>query len=353
MDIIETGNGGRMAAGGLNARAAPFHEIPVIDFAPMLGGDPAARRRTAMQLRQAAIEVGFFYVRNHGVPESVIDALFDAGPAFFALPLTEKMKVHVRCSTNNSGYTPMLEENVNPAAKGDYHEAYDMAAELAPDDPALNSGRSLYGVNIWPESLPEFRQAMLEYNREVLKLGRAMFRAFALALEQDEHFFDPMITHPTCAQRIVYYPPQEGAIDADMIGIGAHSDYECFTILAQREVAALQVLNAAGEWITAPPIPGTFVVNIGDQMARWSNDLFSSTVHRAINVSGRARYSVPFFLGTNYDALIDVLPGCVSAEHPRKYQPVIAGAYVQSRLDATYGYRQPETAKASSQQESV
>lgn len=344
MGSIETGLGTRkIVETGLIAKTAPFHEIPVIDFAAMLGDDLTAKREVASALKQAATGVGFFYIRNHGVPAEVIAAMFAAGPDFFALPLDEKMQLHVKLSSNNSGYTPLLEENTNPTARGDLHEAFDMAAELAPDDPDLLSGNGLYGVNLWPESVPQLRQAMLAYNREMLRLGRQLFGAFALALDLDEHYFAPMITKPTMAQRIVYYPSQDGAISEDQIGIGAHSDYECFTILAQHEVAALQVLNTAGEWIAAPPIPGTFVVNIGDQMARWSNDLFASTVHRAINTTGRARYSIPFFLGTNFDTVIDFLPGCVTPERPRKYEPVIAGEYVQSRFDATYGYRQPDS----------
>jgi isopenicillin N synthase-like dioxygenase len=341
--LVQTGNGARMTSGGLGARETAFHEIPLIDFGPMLGDDAAAKRLVADELREAACNIGFFYIKNHGVPAPIIKAMFDAGPAFFALPLEEKMKVHVKFSANNSGYTPMLEENVNAASKGDMHEAYDMAAELSPDDPNLADGKGLYAPNLWPEGLPAFRQAMLDYHIEVLNLGRRLFRAFALALGQDEAFFDPFTTKPTCAQRIIYYPSQDGPIDEAMIGIGAHSDYECFTILAQHEVPALQVLNSANEWIMAPPIPGAFVINIGDQMARWSNDVFKSTLHRAINTTGRARYSAPFFLGTNYDTLIDVLPGCVTPDNPRKYDPIIAGEYVQSRFDATYGYRQTDS----------
>jgi isopenicillin N synthase-like dioxygenase len=347
MGSIDTGNGLRSIAGsGLSAREAPFHEIPVIDFAPMLGADSAAKAQVAAALKEAATKIGFFYIKNHGVPPDIIAALFAAGPDFFALPLEEKMRVHVKLSKNNSGYTPLLEENTNPASKGDVHEAYDMALELDPDDPELQGEKGLYGANLWPDSQPEFRQSMLAYSQEMLKLGRHLFSAFALALDLPEDYFAPMITKPTMAQRIVYYPSQDGKISEDQIGIGAHSDYECFTILAQHEVPALQVLNSAGEWIAAPPIPGTFVVNIGDQMARWSNDLFASTVHRAINTTGRARYSIPFFLGTNYDTLIDVLPGCITPERPRKYEPVIAGDYVQSRFDATYGYRQPESSNS-------
>ncbi len=343
MGVIETGNGQRQASAGLSARDAPFHEIPVIDFSAMLGDDRAAKRAVAAALKDAATRVGFFYIKNHGVPPAITAALFEAGPAFFALPLEEKMRVHVKLSRNNSGYTPLLEENTDPAGKGDLHEAYDMGAELPPDDPDLLGDKGLYSVNQWPERPPALRQAMLAYNTEMLRLGRQLFGAFALALDLKEDFFAPMITKPTMAQRIVFYPSQDpAALEEAQIGIGAHSDYECFTILAQHEVPALQILNSAGEWIAAPPIPGTFVVNIGDQMARWSNDLFASTVHRAINITGRPRYSIPFFLGLNYDTVIDALPGCVTAERPRKYPPVIAGDYVQSRFDATYGYRQPE-----------
>ncbi len=331
----------------LSARETPFHEIPVIDFGPMAGGDAVARQAVAAALKDAATRVGFFYIKNHGVPAAIIAAMFTYGPKFFELPLEEKMQVHVKLSRNNSGYTPLLEENTDPTGKGDLHEAYDMALELAPDDPELQGEKGLYGVNLWPAGQEDFRQAMLAYSQEMLKLGRQLFRAFALALGLDEDFFAPMITKPTMAQRIVYYPSQEPeTIAAEQIGIGAHSDYECFTILAQHEVAALQIRNGAGEWIAAPPIAGTFVVNIGDQMARWSNDLFASTVHRAINVTGSPRYSIPFFLGTNYDTLIDALPGCITPERPRKYEPVIAGDYVQSRFDATYGYRQAETSDA-------
>ena len=157
MDLVETGNGVRQAAAELSAREVPFHEIPVIDFGAMLGGDPAAKQVVADALREAATKVGFFHNKNHGGREEIIKAMFDAGPAFFALPLEEKMKVHVKTSTNNSGYTPLLEENVNPKAKGDLHEAYDIAAELPPDDPALAEGKGLYGVNIWPEGMPAFR----------------------------------------------------------------------------------------------------------------------------------------------------------------------------------------------------
>ncbi|GAB0115978.1 isopenicillin N synthase family dioxygenase [Acidisoma sp. 7E03] len=323
-----------------------FQEIPIIDFAPMLGSDPAAKRRLAAELRAACTEVGFFYVKNHGVPQELIDGTFAECPRFFGLPLEEKMAIHVRHSGNNSGYTPLLEENTDPTAKGDLHEAFDMAHELPEGDPDRAAHPNHFGPNLWPASLPGFRTQLEAYYAAMLDLGQRLFGAFALALDLPEDHFKALADKPTAIMRIISYPSQDGPIDPKQIGIGAHSDYECFTILCQETVPALQVRNQQGEWIDAPPIRGTFVINIGDQMARWTNDLFASTLHRAVNTSGRARYSIPCFVGSNVDTLIEALPGTVTAERPAKYPPVRAGDYVQARLNATYAYRQEEAGSA-------
>ncbi|HTI02307.1 MAG TPA: 2-oxoglutarate and iron-dependent oxygenase domain-containing protein [Acidisoma sp.] len=322
-----------------------FQEIPIIDFAPMLGSDPAAKRALAAELRAACTEIGFFYIKNHGVAQTLIDATFAECPRFFGLPLEEKMAIHVRRSKNNSGYTPLLEENTDPTAKGDLHEAFDIAHELPESDPDRVNHPTHYGPNQWPAGLAGFQAQLEAYYAAMLDLGQRLFSAFALALDLPEDYFAPLADKPTAIMRIISYPSQDGPIDPKQIGIGAHSDYECFTILCQETVPALQVQNQQGEWVDAPPIRGTFVINIGDQMARWTNDLFASTVHRAMNVSGRARYSIPCFVGSNFDTLIKALPGTVTAERPAKYPPVLAGDYVQGRLDATYAYRQegPET----------
>jgi isopenicillin N synthase-like dioxygenase len=319
-----------------------FEEIPIIDFAPMLGSDLAAKQALAAELRHACTEIGFFYIRNHGVAQELIDATFAECPRFFGLPLDEKMAIHVRHSLNNSGYTPLLEENTDPTARGDLHEAFDIAHELPETEPDRAQVARYYGANQWPDSstVPGFRNTVETYYRAMHDLGRRLFAAFALALDLPEDYFAPLASRPTAVMRIVAYPSQSGVIDPQQIGIGAHSDYECFTILAQETVPALQVRNQQGKWIDAPPIRGTFVINIGDQMARWTNDVFASTLHRAVNTSGRARYSIPFFLGSNHDTLIEALPSCVSTDRPAKYPPVLAGDYVQSRFDATYAYRQ-------------
>jgi isopenicillin N synthase-like dioxygenase len=322
-----------ITSASLSARALAFEDIPVIDFAGMLGDDQNAKRQVVEDIRQASAEIGFFYIRNHGVPQALIDRVFALGTKFFDLPLPEKLLIHKNQSAHHAGYTPLLAENTDAANKGDLHECFDMVTELdrTPEYPDE-------GSNLWPANLPALRPCLTEYFDEMMKLGRKLFDVVALALALPPGFFDPFLTRPTAMLRINHYPPQPPQSDGSQIGIGAHTDYECFTILAQQpDITALQIWNG-NEWIEAPSIPGTFVVNIADQMQRWTNDVFASTRHRAINLSGRTRLSIPFFLGVNYDTNITPLPGCVTRERPSKYAPVIAGDYLLQRLNETYGY---------------
>lgn len=189
------------------------------------------------------------------------------------------------------------------------------------------------GPNVWPQ-FPLFREVLTDYYGEVLTLARHLICLFAEVLELPENFFTDLVSKPGAMGRLIHYPPQS-ANDPEALGIGAHTDIECFTILCQGTVPALQILNSQGDWIQAPPIPGTFVVNIGDMLARWTNDKFISTVHRVWNITGKERYSIPFFFGVNYDATIKTLDSCLEDGQTSKYEPVIAGDYVWGRLSAS------------------
>lgn len=350
MKELATGNGARIIGAGLDPIRVSFDKIPVIDLEAMFTGDEAAKAELAASLRKACTEVGFLYIRNHHFPKDVLKATFAEAQGYFALPDEEKMKSHVSGSKNLRGYAAMLEENTDPTARGDLHESFDIALEVPADDPDVLAGKVLYGPNQWPEGRAAFRKALEDYHAEMIKLSHHLLHAFALALGLEETYFDAMVSKPLATLRVLHYPPQFGEIDERQIGIGAHSDYECFTILAQQDgIPALQVLNASGEWIAADPIPDCFVVNVGDQMARWTNDLFASTVHRAINRSGKERYSIPFFFGPNYDTIVEALPSCVDEAHPAKYPPISSGDYVNGRFTATFaGYAaQQEQEKAS------
>ena len=345
-ETVITGNGPRaFFSSGLTAEPTAFDSIPMVDFAAMQGDDAAARAAVGEAVRRACTEVGFFYAKNHGVPAETIDACFSAAHAFFDLPLADKDAVNVAKSDLVRGYTPLLGENTDPANKGDLHEGFDLGNDPGPDHPAIAAGLFGYGPNQWPDALPDaaFKAPILAYYAAMLSFGSRVFQAFALALELPDDFFADKITNPMGHMRVLHYPSQDGAnLDEKQIGIGAHSDYECFTILCTDDTPALQVLNAEGRWIMAPPVPGAFIVNVGDLMARWTNDYFQSTMHRAINTSGRRRYSIPFFFGTNSDEIIEVLPSCQSSERPPKYAPIAAGKYIESRFDDTYAYRTEE-----------
>ncbi len=302
---------------------ADFDHIPMIDLAGMHGHDPAAKAAVAAALRKACTEVGFFYIVNHGIPEELIARVFSQGRRLFECPLQEKMRIHVKRSSHQLGYVANGDENANPAAgsKADLHEAFDFVLE-----DFRRAG------NQWPQDLPGFREALTEYAGALKRLARLLFHSFALALELPEDYFDALSDTPMALVRVLYYPSQPGPFDEARMGNGAHTDHECFTILRQDDIQALQVRNRSGAWIDAPPVPGSYVVNIGDLMTRWTNGRFASTYHRVANLSGRSRYSVPCFIGPNADTLVEVLPSCVGPGSPAKYPPVKAGEYISTLI---------------------
>jgi len=283
----------------------------------------------------------FFYIKNHGISEGTIANAVDAAQRFFSLPTSSKVELDIHKSQNFKGYTALLGENTNSDGQGDLHEGFDLGWE--PENSSNSASKRddglMSGANIWPDGLSGFKESILAYYHAAVRLGQSLFPLFALALDLPEDFFDDKTTKPAAIMRLLHYPPQHPSdVEANdrVIGIGAHTDYECFTILWQDAVGALQVQNTNGKWIDAVPIPGTLVLNLGDQFARWTNDVFKSTVHRAINRSGIERYSIPLFFGTDYDVRLEPLPSCVSPGSPAKYEVVTAGEYVKSRLEATY-----------------
>ncbi|KAJ3886310.1 hypothetical protein GG344DRAFT_90954 [Lentinula edodes] len=294
-----------------------FKTIPIIN-----GADISVRRALATEIRNACINVGFFYVANHGVPQMLIEDFVSQSKEFFALPLESKLKESLHLLGNN-----------DPNGGGDFQEGFEFTGEplnLLDHGVVSENGHSI-GLNTWPPELPKFREAALRYYEAVANIGKVLFPIFALALDLEEDFFEEKTNNAAALMRTLRYPPQEDVTDDHIIGIGAHSD-DCFTILWQEPgIQALQVLNSEKEWINAPPIPG-------DQFARWTNGIFKSTVHRAINRSGVCRYSIPLFVGANWDAKLEPIPGCVSPDRPLQYEIITAGGYVKTKLAETYSH---------------
>lgn len=330
------------AAGAPEAKRVPFDSIPLIDLGPFRTGGREERARVADEIGAACRNVGFFYVTNHGVPQELIDRVFGQSRRFFALPDDEKMRVHIGKSPNHRGYYPIGGENVDPERTFDVKEGFDIALELGPDDPDVRAGKPLHGPNQWLADLPGFRETLSIYYDSLCDLGRILCRAFSLALGVDEDYFDARVDKPLAQLRLLHYPPQTGEVSEREIGAGAHTDYGCVAMLYQDAVGGLQIRNSAGGWIAAPPVPGAFVCNIGDMMARWTNDEFAATVHRVVNVSGRDRYSAVLFFDPNYDVEVACLESCRGPDNPPRYAPTTSGEYLLGRFNDTFAYRKDE-----------
>jgi isopenicillin N synthase-like dioxygenase len=323
---------------GLVAARVPLSQIPVIDLAPFLHGTPAQRAAIARQIGDACRNIGFFYIINHGVPASLIAETFEQSKRFFSQPPDVKAAVAIEHSSCHRGYFSTGGENLNPAKQttaGDLKEGYKIGRDLGPEHPLVRAGTPLHGPNQWP-NLPGWRETMTSYYGAMEALGRELLHAFALSLNIQEQNFDGWLTAPMTTLGPLHYPPQRGHITEAQLGAGAHTDYGCLTLLAQDDAGGLQVRNGAGQWVDTPPLPGSFVVNIGDMMERWTNGIFTSTLHRVINVSGRERYSMPFFFDPDFHTPVACLETCLG--DGARFPPTTAGRHLLDKINASFTY---------------
>lgn len=318
------------------ARTTDFTSIPVIDVGPLFGDDAGARR-VAAEIRRASVEVGFFYVRGHNVSRDLMRAVLMAAKYFFALPEPRKREIQVNAA--HRGYVPFAQSTLGRAYKADLKESFNFAYPFAPDDADVLAGKPLIGVNQWPKGEEAWCGVVEDYYRAVFDLGQRILEGFALALGARRGFFCGMYRRPLVRARLLHYPPQSADAGGDQFGAAPHTDWGTMTILWQDDVGGLQVRNRAGQWVDAPYLEGTFVINIGDMLERWSNDLFVSTPHRVLNASGRERYSIPVFYDPDWDTIVECLPNCSSPENPPKYDRTVAGKYITAKYDDAYAYR--------------
>ena len=353
-----------------NVPASLLPNVPLIDLGPSFDGTPQSRRAVADQIREACLTTGFFQVSNHGITAHAADGVLSQARRFFHdLTVEQKEELHIRHSPLFRGYEPGDYTYVNPddsrssdeakkpvEAHSETKEGFNFGYEPALD-PTGGDGKyvELDGrppqpghTNVWPreEDLPGFRQGVAEYYAQVLALARHLFRLFALSLDLEESYFDTLATHPGGIGRLLYYPPQPAVADdaessEGKLGLGAHTDYECFTLLLSSCSPGLEILFPPSAltdhkplWRPCPVRPATLTVNVADFLMRWTNGLYKSTVHRVVSRPGAGeRYSVPFFFSINYDADVQSLPE--SAVGRSVHRPMKAGQYVLERLKAT------------------
>jgi isopenicillin N synthase-like dioxygenase len=306
--------------------------LPVIDAADCAAGGDL--HRVAAAIRAACTGPGFFYIRNHGVPDAVIEQAVAASRRFFHLP--EATKAETRANLVHRGWHRAGGAVMEGATKPDLKEFFSIGLDLPADHPTVLAGEKLRGPNQWPEAVPELRPAMAAYFTAIGACGAGLLRAVAISLNLPADFFAPSYSLPLQRTQAIFYPPQP-ADDTDGFGVAPHTDFGCITLLWQDDSGGLEVRERqSGAWIPAPPIPGTLVVNVGDLLGRWSNDRFASTPHRVINRSGHERMSIATFYDPNFDAAID--PRALGATQP-VYEPTTCGAHILGRFAQAFAYR--------------
>ncbi|TVP72656.1 MAG: isopenicillin N synthase family oxygenase [Rhodobacteraceae bacterium] len=299
--------------------------VPVLDWRDN-ARDPDSFARA---LGATCRETGFFLLTGHGIAPELIAQVFGQAQGFFALPETAKRPLSIASNPHNRGWAYLGSESLDESSgQIDRKEAFNIGLDLAPDDPRVLRGEPFRGVNLWPDLL-EFRPVMLDYFNAVWGLGVALLEPVARDLGLPPQHFAPHFDAPMATLRLLSYPAASGA--SGEIGAGAHTDYGALTLLLTDGAPGLQVRPRGGDWQDVPHVPGAFVVNIGDCLMRWTNDIYVSTPHRVLPPP-RPRQSVAFFLDPNPDAQITALPGTGAA----KYAPTTGAAYLQSRLSATY-----------------
>ena len=321
---------------------AATRTIPVIDFGPAFRGEPGGLERVAAQVRPASREVGFFYLAGHGVPEELVEAAFAASREFHALSDGEKALLAI--NDNNIGYLAPNQSiqgasTVHKATRPNFNESFFISHDRGPDHPAVVAGAPLRGRNQWPEGHAAMRATMVRYFTTLTAVGERMLPVLARALDMPaDHFRRFFSGEAHVNLRFLHYPPQE-VHDDEQFGQGPHTDNSFITILARTEVPGLAVRLPSGEWLAPPLVPGTFLVNLGNVMKRWSNDRFLSTPHAVLNDSGTDRYSIAFFYSPNPDRVLECLPSCVSAADPPRYPPALYRDLVLEFYNANYFHR--------------
>ncbi|MCP9481613.1 isopenicillin N synthase family oxygenase [Shimia sp. CNT1-13L.2] len=311
-----------------------FTEIPVIDASALHEGDQTT---LISDFRAAYGTTGFGYIVNHGIDPALVDAVFEASRRFHALPIEQKLAIKV--NRTHRGYIPIdsstdVNSQLAEVTKPNQSASFMMMREDSAADPDLY----LSGPNQWPD-LDGFRDTLTAYAEQLSHLGHALMQVALKAAGVSDTAIMSAFDTPTIWLRLLHYPPSPAAAPDDLYGSAPHTDFGCLTILAQDDVGGLQVRTPGGDWVDAPRIPGSFVVNVGDMLHRLSNGRLLSTPHRVINRSGRERFSCPFFYDPNVATTIAPLPGTGT---PR-FDPIRFDTFLRSELEAAYDAHKPTT----------
>ncbi len=321
-------------------------DVPILDISPYVGeGTEAARVAVSAAADSAGRTVGFMPIVGHGVPRATLDAFTAALDTFFGLDLATKNKY--RCPPGiNRGYTPprieALANSLGLATAADLFEAMNVGSTIE-DYPQSELPSDVYAANIYPLEVPLFESAVKAYFAQAQRVAQTMERVFADALGLGCDYFASFTDHSIDVLRMNNYrlPEPDVELEPDQLGMGAHTDYGIVTVLWADRLPGLEILGEDGRWYPVMPADGALLVNLGDALARWTNDQWISTMHRVVppRVKGELvpRRSAAFFHDGNVDATIATLPSCIDAAHPGHYAPVTVGEHLAAKLAGSRG----------------
>jgi len=312
--------------------------VPIVD----MSGRPDV---VGTELDEICRTVGFFQVTGHGLPDGVAEPAWTMATRFFDLPAEHKLSVARPSADYPYGYIPLAGESLSQSMTGagqltppDLKEVFNMGPPVPPAHEFGDPDEAwAYSPNLWPAALPELEAAWTMYYEALRDLGNRLMSLLARGLGLPPGFFADKTGHGANALRAINYPARDTAARPGQLRAGAHTDYGTLTILRQDTVGGLEVLDPGGTWVGVEPVPGAFVINIGDLMARWTNDRWRSTVHRVVDppdpaAANARRQSMPYFQNANWSAQVSCLPTCLQPGEVPRYEPVLAGPHLMGRF---------------------
>ncbi len=316
-------------------RAGEPTSLPLIDIRGLKARDRREVRRVADEIGRAAREIGFFRIIGHGIDLDLVEETYRMAARFFALPDAVKRQYYIGLSSNHRGYVPFTEKGDYPDEVNRSYEAFDLGLDLPQDDPDFLAGNRVLGPNVWPD-VDGFKKTVSRYYGQIAACGRLVCSALEMHLGLRPGAMTDHMTKPVSQLRLLHYVRHGDGTDAKSVNMGAHTDYECLTLLHTRN-PGLQVMTADDRWIDVPVDPRVFVVNIGDMLEAWSNGLLRSTPHRVLNLSP-ARFSMPYFVAANHDTEISPFPELLGEGGQSKYAPFTAGDHLERMLVRDFPY---------------
>lgn len=311
-----------------------YDQVPSLDLADFVSGDSTKKKKFVADLGAAYNNIGFVAIRNHYLNDALSNKLYEMIKAFFALPDSVKQKYEIPGLAGQRGYIGKGKEHAKGRNTGDLKEFYHIGQEVEDNDPIKKE----YPDNVWPEELPQFSTVGLEVYKSLEKTGVQMLKAIALYLNLPEDYFDYKVRHGNSILRPIHYFPIENpdAVPADAVRAAEHGDINLITLLMGASADGLQVLRRDGKWIPITALPEQLVVNVGDMLERLTNKKLKSTIHRVVNPPrqhmNKPRYSIPFFMHPRSEMSLAALAGCVDKEHPKVWEDITAGDFLNQRL---------------------